>query len=94
MGQGVIMANMGTLLSFVFLAAILTVGYTFQTHSLGAADAGVNLSGSSYQQAYNASVQTSLVAVKFQSYIPILLGFIAIVVALLILVGLIKVKFR
>lgn len=90
------MANkgIGVLLIFVLLLATLTIVYQYSTTSLASTDIGAQtaVAGTSYQSAYNASVNTSIVVVKFQPFTLYLVGFFALIIGLVVLIGIVKKK--
>ena len=75
---------------FAFLImAVIALGaivmYQFGFNALANTDAGVNLSGSpSYQQQYNITRNTSIAGVQTVSYVPYLIGIVALASMLLI----------
>jgi hypothetical protein len=79
--------GLGILLSFVLLAVTLLLVYQYSMTSLASTDTGVNLTGTQYEGAYAASVDTSVAAVGISKYIVLLVGGFAVLVALAVFVG-------
>ncbi len=86
--------GIGVLLIFVLLSAVLVIIYQFGVTSLASTDIGAQtaVAGTSYQSAYNASVNTSITVTKFQPYMLYLIGFFALIIGLVVLIGIVKKK--
>lgn len=78
--------GIGIILSIVLLAITLVIIYQYSTSSLAATDMGVNLTGTQYESAYDASVNTSIAAVSLSQYPIMFVGMFAILIALSTLV--------
>lgn len=78
--------GLGIILSIVLLAVTLTIIYQYSMTSLAATDVGVNLTGTQYESAYDASVNTSITAASLSQYPIMLVGVFAILIALSILI--------
>lgn len=74
--------GIGIILSIVFLAITLVIIYQYSTSSLAATDVGVNLTGTQYESAYDASVNTSITAVGLSQYPILFVGMFAILISL------------
>lgn len=79
------MANLGTFMIFMVLAVVATLGYEFGFMAVASSDQGVNLTGSTYQEAYNYSGNTTRVAYSFMSFLPLFLGVAALIFVLLLI---------
>ena len=75
----------GAFVMMCLLTFIVIFAYQFGLQGLGATDMGVNLTGTQYQSAYNASINTSIVAYSFVSWEGIIIGAVALVFLMLIL---------
>lgn len=84
------MTNIATFLMFALLAGSSVIIYEYGITAQGSTDMGVNLSGTQYQQAYNASVNTSVVTYSFLQFQPMLLGIFALIIMVLLLASAIK----
>lgn len=78
--------GIGIILSIVLLAVTLLIIYQYSMSSLAATDVGVDLTGTQYESAYDASVNTSVVAVSLSQYPVMLVGMFAVLIALSTLV--------
>lgn len=73
---------------FVILAVlflVLVILYQFGFTSTASTSIGVNLSGTSYQEAFNQSENTSRAAFATYSFLPMFVGVIALIFALLMM---------
>lgn len=78
--------GIGIILSIVLLAVTLLIIYQYSISSLAATDVGVDLTGTQYESVYDASVNTSVVAVSLSQYPVMLVGMFAVLIALSTLV--------
>jgi len=82
MGKGV-----ATFIVIAVLGLIMILIYQFGMMSVASSDVGVNLSGTTYQPAYNQSGNTSRVAFAAFGWAPVFLGVLALVFALLLIMA-------
>lgn len=75
----------GGFVVLVVLALMFIIIYQFGFMSTASSDIGVNLTGTSYQASYNQSGNTTRAAFATFSFLPILLGVIALIFALMLL---------
>lgn len=80
-------ATVGTFLMIAVIAVSLIVIYEFGYMATASSDIGVNLTGTSYQHAYNQSGNTSRVAFETFSYLPLLGTIGAVAFGLLLLLA-------
>lgn len=78
-------AAIGSFVAVAVLALVMIIIYQFGFMSTASTDLGVNLSGTSYQEAYNYSGNTSRVAFASFSFVPVFLGVLALVSALMLI---------
>lgn len=74
--------GIGIILSIVLFAVTLVIIYQYSMSSLAATDVGVNLTGTQYETAYDASVNTSIAAVSLSQYPIMFVGMFAVLIAL------------
>lgn len=79
--------NLAGFLVLSVLALSLIIIYQFGFMATASSDVGVNLSGTSYQDAYNQSGNTSRVAFASFSYIPMFAGIAALIFALILILA-------
>jgi hypothetical protein len=74
-----------TIIGITFVVFALIIGLTYGFGALGAAEKTVNVTDSPYAEQYNASVEASTVSFSLIGYIPLILGLLAVLVALIFL---------
>ena len=88
------MSAIGKIAGLVLLAMFVIFGIQYGIMAVGSTDAGVNMTGSSYENQYHASTNASISTFSLMGNLPILIGVITLVVAILSLAIIIKGKQR
>lgn len=74
--------SMSKLLPIIFLTAILVIGIPYVVIIMGATDAGVDLSGTDYEEQYESTTETSIATVTILQFMAFVLGVVALVVSI------------
>jgi len=70
---------MNRLVAILILGAILTIGITFFVNVMGATDAGVDMTGSDYEDEYNSVTDISIASISLMKLLPIIIGICALI---------------
>jgi hypothetical protein len=81
--------KIGTLIGIVILAFMVFAGYTYSVVIFASVDEGVNMTGSPYEDQYNATMGVSRASVSFMSFAPMLLAVFVLISALLLFIKII-----
>ena len=81
------MSSFSKIIPMAMLAAIFVIGLPMMVATMGVMDEGVDLEGSEYEAQYDATTDTSIIGISVMQIIPILLGVLILIVAV---VGLYK----
>jgi small-conductance mechanosensitive channel len=74
----------------IILTVIFVIGLPFVAVIMGSVDSGVDLTGTDYEEQYNATIDTSTTSISVMKVIPILFG----VLVLILSIGALVVKKR
>lgn len=77
------MGSMGALISLTMLIGVISIGVMFGIGVFGAADQGVNMTGSDYEEEYAAVQSVQIQTFDMMAFIPTILAIAAIIVAIL-----------
>ena len=80
-------SGMNRLVAILALGAILTIGITFFINVMGATDAGVDMTGSAYEDEYNSVTDISIISLSLMKILPIIIAICSLVLGV---VGLAK----
>ena len=69
------------LVAILGIGAIITIGTMFLVMVLGAADNGVDMSGSDYEGEYNSTTDISITSIGLMKFLPMIIGVCALLVA-------------
>ena len=78
-------AAIGGFVVLAILFLVLVILYQFGFTSTASTSIGVNLSGTTYQEPFNQSENTSRAAFATFSFLPMLVGVIALIFALMLM---------
>lgn len=73
------------ILGAVIVIFALVIGMSYGIHALGAVDSSQNMTGSPYEEQYNATVEGSTASLSLVGYLPYLLAVFAIIAALVMM---------
>ena len=74
--------GMNTLLPLVLISLIVVFGAMYFTSSMASLDAGTDVSGSNYEDAYSATTNTTITTMSIISLIMYLIGAAALISAI------------
>lgn len=66
--------SMGKFIGFMLICFVLVIFSMFFINTMGAVDSGVDMSGSDYEDQYNASTDAATITMSIIGYLPIILG--------------------
>ena len=75
------MSSMIRLLSTLILGAIVTVGISFFVMTMGAIDAGVDMTDSVYEDEYASTTDMAIISIGLMKFLPIIIGVCALLIA-------------
>lgn len=78
-------SGINAILGVVVVIFALVIGMTYGLHALGAADSSQNMTDSPYEEQYNATVEGSQASFSLIGYLPLVLGALAIIAALVMM---------
>jgi hypothetical protein len=62
------------LVSLLIVGAIVTIGISWFTMTMGAVDNGVSMGGSAYEDEYNSVTDISIISIGLLKFLPICIG--------------------
>jgi hypothetical protein len=84
------MIDIKKMMPVILLACIFVIGMPFVAVIMGSVDSGVDLTGTDYEEQYNATIDTSTTSISVMKVVPILFG----VLVLILSIGALVVKKR
>ena len=69
------------LIAMLGVGAVVTLGVAFLVMTLGAADDGVDMSGSDYSDEYDSITEISIISLILSKFLPIIIGVCALLIA-------------
>ena len=78
---------MNTLLPLVLISLIILFGGMYFTSSMASLDAGTDVTGSNYEDAYDATTETAITTMSIMSIVMYLIGIAVLLAAVWMLKG-------